>query len=428
MTLLGCTVTKTSVPGSIDSAGLPRTRNSAWPTWTMWSTASPRNARLVTVPRHSFDLVARGDRGERQALRTDRADDRLACRHLRRRLQPHPTGLGLDVDGLAVTADDLARQEVRRADELRDELVVGRLVDLPRATELQHAALLHHRDRGRERQRLDLVVGDVDGGDAELALEPLQLVAQRLAQLGVEVGQRLVEQQQRRLDDDRPGQREALLLATGELGGLAVGEVSELHGLEHLGDAVGDLLLARAFVALAHLQREGDVVEHRHVRPDRVGLEDHAEPALVGRHVEVALPVAFEQRAVADDDPARVRALQAGDGAQRRRLAAARGAEEREHLALADGEADVVDGEHARGGLGPVLGRLAAALAARLTREALDEVLDRQLGRAAGAIARGAGRGNGRHGGHGTASAERFGCRGDGGGHSDFSPTRAPTL
>jgi hypothetical protein len=70
-------------------------------------------------------------------------------------------------------------------------------------------------------------VGDVDRGDAELALEPLELVAQRLAQLGVQVGQRLVEQQQRRLDDQRAGQREALLLATGELGGLpAWGESS----------------------------------------------------------------------------------------------------------------------------------------------------------------------------------------------------------
>ena len=68
------------------------------------------------------------------------------------------------------------------------------------------------------RQRLDLVVRHVDRGDAELALEPLELEAHRLAQLGVEVGQRLVEQQQRRLDDEGAREGETLLLAAGQLG------------------------------------------------------------------------------------------------------------------------------------------------------------------------------------------------------------------
>ena len=36
---------------------------------------------------------------------------------------------------------------------------------------------------------------------------------------------------------------------------------------------------------LAHAQAVGDVVEHRHVRPDRVGLEHHRHAALLGRHV-----------------------------------------------------------------------------------------------------------------------------------------------
>ena len=43
------------------------------------------------------------------------------------------------------------------------------------------------------------------------------------------------------------------------------------------------LLADVALLELADLEREGDVLEHVHVRPDRVGLEHHAEVALVGR-------------------------------------------------------------------------------------------------------------------------------------------------
>ena len=133
----------------------------------------------------------------------------------------------------------------------------------------------------RQRQRLALVVGHVDGGEAELALQPLELEAHALAQLGVEIGQRLVEQQELRLHHERARQRQALLLAAGELGRLALGQMVERDRGEHAHHLVADLA---AWRSPAHLQREGDVLEHVHVRPDRVGLEHHAEVALVGRH------------------------------------------------------------------------------------------------------------------------------------------------
>ena len=86
-------------------------------------------------------------------------------------------------------------------------------------------------------------------------------------------------------------------------------------------------------LSFADLQRKGGVLEHRHVRPDRVGLEHHAEAAPVGRHED-----AFERdekttRAV-DRDLAGARPLEARDRAQRRGLAAAARAEQREELPL----------------------------------------------------------------------------------------------
>ena len=100
-------------------------------------------------------------------------------------------------------------------------------------------------------------------------------------------------------------------------------------------------LISRRLIDAAALQREGDVLRHRHVRPDRVGLEDHAEAALVRRHERRGRRV--EHGAAVDDDPARVRPLEPGDRAEHRRLAGARRAEDREQPALGHGEAHTVE-------------------------------------------------------------------------------------
>ena len=83
--------------------------------------------------------------------------------------------------------------------------------------DLHDAAVHEHRHAVGERHRLFLVVRDVDRGDAERALQLLQLEARFEAQLGVEVGQRLVEQEEARLAHDGARQRDALLLAAREL-------------------------------------------------------------------------------------------------------------------------------------------------------------------------------------------------------------------
>ena len=51
--------------------------------------------------------------------------------------------------------------------------------------------------------------------------------ARLLAQLGVEIGERLVEQDHRRLVDQRARERDALLLAAGELVRVARGQMRE---------------------------------------------------------------------------------------------------------------------------------------------------------------------------------------------------------
>ena len=58
-------------------------------------------------------------------------------------------------------------------------------------------AALDHRDPVAHGHGLDLVVGDVEGGDAQLALQRGDLGPHLHPQLGIEVRQRLVEQEER---------------------------------------------------------------------------------------------------------------------------------------------------------------------------------------------------------------------------------------
>jgi hypothetical protein len=79
---------------------------------------------------------------------------------------------------------------------------------------------------------------------------------------------------------------------------------------------------------VAQPQAVGDVLEHAHVREERIRLKDHRHAALVGRHVG-DVP-AIEQDASGGGE------LEAGDQAQGGGLATAGWAEQRDELALAD--------------------------------------------------------------------------------------------
>ena len=167
--------------------------------------------------------------------------------------------------------------------------------------------------------------------DAELMLHVLELGAHIAAQLGVEVGQRLVHQERRGAADHGASERHALALAARKLPGIAVEQRIELH----LPRDVLDRRLDLGFRLAAHRQRIGDVGEHRHMRVERVGLEDHRDVAILRQHVGDV--------AIADADRAGRNLFEARDHAQRRRLAGARGSEQDEELAVLDLEVESLD-------------------------------------------------------------------------------------
>ena len=87
-------------------------------------------------------------------------------------------------------------------------------------------------------------------------VQPLDLGAHVDPQLGVEVGERLVEQEDLRVAHQRPAHGDALALAAGELARLAVEQMADL---QHVGD-LGDRLVALGLGHAADLHAEGDVL------------------------------------------------------------------------------------------------------------------------------------------------------------------------
>ena len=78
-------------------------------------------------------------------------------------------------------------------------------------------AVVHDDDPVGHGHRFDLVVRHVDAGRSQPAMQLANLAAHLDAQLRVEIRQRLVEQEDLRISNDRPAHRDALPLAAREL-------------------------------------------------------------------------------------------------------------------------------------------------------------------------------------------------------------------
>ena len=223
--------------------------------------------------------------------------------------------LGADREALAI-----ALQQVGDADEAGDELVARPLVELHRRAHLLDPPVVEDGDPVAHRQRLVLIVGDVDEGDPDLPLDRLQLHLHLLAQLQVQRPQRLVQQQHLGPVDDRPRQRHPLALPAAQLGRLAIRVAGQPHHRQRLVAPPRPLLLADA----ADPQPVLDVRPHAHVGEERVVLEDRVDRPVIGRHPAHVLAGQL--------DPPRARLLEPGDHPQRRRLAGAARPQQREEL------------------------------------------------------------------------------------------------
>ena len=153
------------------------------------------------------------------------------------------------------------------------------VVDVLRPADLQDAARVHHRDPVRHGQRLFLIVGDEDEGDAGFRLKALQFDLHFLAQLEIQRRKRLIQQQHLGPRRQGPRQRDALLLTAGNLARGAVRKRGHLHQLQHFADR----LLYLALGPVLHLKPETDILGDGHVREQRIILKNGIHGARIGR-------------------------------------------------------------------------------------------------------------------------------------------------
>ncbi len=194
---------------------------------------------------------------------------------------------------------------------------IGRTaVDDRRRPELGDAAFKEGCGVAAEQQRLGGFGRGVDDDALAAGKQPRQLFAHFLAQLVVEIGQRLVEQDEVAVLHDGASDRCALLLPAGKLARPAP---------QHRRQAqqVGNLAHAPVDVAGFHpgdAQRRGDVVVDGEVRVVDELLIHHGHVALLHRNTGYI--------GAAKMDRAGGRLLDAGHELHQRRLAGERGAEE----------------------------------------------------------------------------------------------------
>src|SRR5581483_7882118 len=226
--------------------------------------------------------------------------------------------------------------ERRRAEELADERVPTP-AELRRRAALDDAARVEHRDPVRDGAREREVVCDDDLRVAAVGPDAADQGADLLGEDGVQVGRRLVVEDELRTDGEGARDRDALPHATRELARVLALRPRELHLLEDARDGVGDLR-GGAPAVLAEPQR--DVLRHAERREERGALEDHRDPErlLFGRHREPA-----RELDPADRDPPGVGTLEADDLAEEDRLARAALADDREELAGRHDEVDAAE-------------------------------------------------------------------------------------
>ena len=226
------------------------------------------------------------------------------------------------------------RQQIRRADEGGDEKRGGLVVDRYRRAVLFEPPAIEHRDPVGHTHGLFLVVRHHHGRDVQFALQTTNLDLHIQAQVFVERGERLVEQQDARLDGQRAGQCHTLLLTARQLARIAFRECVHAHHLEHLHGLASGVTTRDA----VGFETVGDIGGDGHMRKQRVVLEDDADAALARREAVHALS--------ANMHFALGLHLQTGKNAQQGAFAAARRTEQCNQFACGYVEVDVFDHRH----------------------------------------------------------------------------------
>ena len=183
--------------------------------------------RAPVLPDEPYVLGADEERQGAVGRRQVRARRRV---HRLERLAAPP-----ELDALGRRLQHGAVEHVPEPHDPRHRLRGGLPEELRARRRLDHPPAIVDDDAVGEPVRLGEVVRHDDRGGAPRRQDLAQLVAQRAPQRGVKRRERLVQQEQRRIDRQRPPERDALPLPARELRRVARLETSEAEALDDLG-------------------------------------------------------------------------------------------------------------------------------------------------------------------------------------------------
>jgi hypothetical protein len=201
-------------------------------------------------------------------------------------------------------------------------------VEVEGATGLQEAATFDDGEVVGSRHEIGGVMGDVEEGEVEVALEIAEESAQVASQGGIEMGEGFVEEDEAGLEDERATDGGACGFAARERGGEVVETGAEVESVRH------DLGTGAALMAVDALEAEGkfELFDQGQVGKEPGRLGDPATGTFLGRK--------SGDVGVVEEDPPGIGEFEAGDEAEGGGLAAAGGTDEEVMGARGD-----VDGE-----------------------------------------------------------------------------------
>ena len=197
--------------------------------------------------------------------------------------QPHPHHL--DNRALVVLLDQRTLDTIVAAHEFRGEQRGGLGIECHGRALLLDGAAVEQGDAVGDRHRLDLIVRDKR---AERSSETMSARSQARAS-SRSFASRLESGSSSRMTgglvNQRARERDALLLAAGEL--VRVARRRDAQARSAPASASTRVLISAARTR-AQLEAVGDILENGAVRPQRIGLEHQAEPALLRRQLDAA--------------------------------------------------------------------------------------------------------------------------------------------
>ncbi len=190
------------------------------------------------------------------------------------------SAFGFHLHGVVGKSSNAACDKVHRrgADETCNKEIGGIVIKIERLPDLFHIAIAQNDNLVGHRHRLHLIVGDVDHGRVEPLVQFGQLDTHLHPQLGVEVGEGFVKEEDLGFAHNRPSDGHTLSLPSGKLLGLALKVVLNLEDVGGFAHPAVDLRLGH----LGKPQPKGHVLIDVHVGIKRVGLEDHRNAPLSG--------------------------------------------------------------------------------------------------------------------------------------------------